>query len=161
MNRSTERKTCIELIHSDHDSVVMVTPEDEDRFLLNMESAILGCALADQWNRSKEQYRQLLHRLHEWTTEHVASVRQAYVAMRDSGPLFLVVQKGRRFNSGLQDELTRLDLEIASEVDFDLIRMSTLLLPESDDEAVRSFLPQKALAYQHADRGSPHREGEP
>ena len=56
--------------------------------------------------------------------------------MRDSGILFLVVQS----NKGDDKSLTDLDLDVANDDDYNLMKMDVQSLPLVSEESVRSFL---------------------
>jgi hypothetical protein len=51
-----------------------------------------------------------------------------------------VVRNSREFNPSFEDALSVLDLEIAHDSAFDLIKMCVLALPYSSMETVASFL---------------------
>jgi hypothetical protein len=146
-------KRWIRLDQSDDETGVMVSPENEDRFALSMELAIRGCKLGSQLDRLSQQIGMLLHKLHEWVRAHNQQVDQAYVVIRGDGLLFLVVQKEKRFNAEIEDELTQLDMEIAQAIDFDLVAFSVLALPKSDKDVITSFLTQDStVTYRNAER---------
>ena len=65
------------------------------------------------------------------------------MTVRDAGLLFLIVLNGTEYDSDFESELTRLDIEIANDSDFDLISLSVLALPKCDTVAVESFLSSK------------------
>ena len=162
MATKLSRKRYIRLDHTEKETGVVVTPESEDRFALTMELAIRGCALSSQIDKLNEQIGSLLEMLHLWISEHSYIINQAYVALRDTGLLFLVVQKGKRFDPALEDELTELDIGIAQSEKFDLLNFSVLALPECGEEAVKSFLTRKStLEYEHAERDDPPGDSKP
>jgi hypothetical protein len=86
------------------------------------------------------QLRKLVRRVTEWLDVHPEDVQEAYLTVRDSGLLFLIVRKTKPFNEALEDALTELDLEIANDETLDLIRFSGLVLPATSAESVKSFL---------------------
>ena len=107
MNRASgTKKRWVRLDHSERDTGVVVSPENEDRFALTMEIAIRGCKLAGQMDKLNGQMAQLFERLHGWVQSHDRDIGQAYVVVRDTGLLFLIVQRDRKFNHELEDELS-------------------------------------------------------
>jgi hypothetical protein len=72
----------------------------------------------------------------------------------------LVIQRGEHFDQKLEDDLTDLDVEIARDADYDLIKLNVLCLPNCSEDTIRSFLPPNgSLVYDHAKRGSTPQSG--
>jgi ribosome recycling factor len=69
----------------------------------------------------------------------------AYLTLRDSGLLFLVVIRGKEFNSDVEQAITDLDLEIAQDNDYSLIRLGVHVLPECDRENILAFLSRQMV----------------
>jgi hypothetical protein len=135
----TENKTIIRLCHGDT-SQVWVETEDEDRFLTTVEAAAHACKVYGKMAEVGKQLRTLLRKLADWIKNH-DDVREAYLTPRDSGMLFLIVRKSKKFDSAFEDALSDLDVEIANDEAFALIRLSVLALPDTSEESIRSFLP--------------------
>ena len=51
-----------------------------------------------------------------------------------------MVQQEVKYDETLDDELTDLDLEVANDDDYNLIRLNVQNLPRASDESVESFL---------------------
>ena len=131
---------------------VLVKPQDHDAFVVSVEEAAAACQIANR-NQSYTfglQFEELLRRLAKWIQLHKAAVRKAYVTVRDAGFLFLVVQKSPALDLKLEEDLTELDLEVAHEEAFGLLRLNVLALPSSSKEAYESFLESCAWEYRHA-----------
>jgi hypothetical protein len=139
MQKVTEDKTIIRLCHGDT-SQVWVETEDEDRFLMTVEAAAHACKVYGKIAEVGKQLRALLRKLQEWIKSH-DDVREAYITPRDSSLLFLIVRKTKKFDAEFEDALSDLDVAIANDEAFDLIRLSVLALPDTSEESVRSFLP--------------------
>jgi hypothetical protein len=161
MSHATTGKRWIELRENDSETAgVLIRPANEDLFALPMAVAIRGCKLAGQIDRFNQQFERLLDRLYEWTLAHGDAIRQVYVGFPHDGLLFLVVQRGEHFDQNLEDDLTGLDVEIARNPDYDLIKLNVLALPNCSEETVRSFLPPNgSLTYEHAKRGGSPQSG--
>lgn len=139
---------------------VVVTPEDQDRFMLPMQAAIDGCRLMVEQDKVQRQFKVLLERLQEWARRHSADVLQVHLGFRDSRLLFLVERRSARFNRELEDELTELDIEIAREKQLDSISLQVLAIPGPSPESVASILaPGLVMTYRNAERRSPHPAG--
>jgi hypothetical protein len=59
--------------------------------------------------------------------------------------LFLAVTRGRQFNEDLERAVTDLDLEVARNSDYNLIRFGVHVLPQCDPETVQSFLSREMV----------------
>jgi hypothetical protein len=131
---------------------VVVTPEDQDRFMLPVKVAVEGCRLILEVSNFQKQFKLLLDRLAQWTKEHGDDISRVHVGFRDSRWLFLVGRKTVRFNRQLEDELTALDIEIARDNRFNLINLQVLSLPQPSPEAVESLMnPGFTLTLQDAE----------
>jgi hypothetical protein len=143
-------RAVIELHCQDRDGVVRVVPDDQDQMLLSVRDAIEACRAFDDQLRFGRQFDQLLQRLGEWVRERQASVRSAYLTARDFGLLFLLVRRGGQYDEALEESLTDLDLEVANDPDYSLIRLDVLAVPEVSAESLRSFLPLPITLEHHA-----------
>ena len=119
---------------------VFVNPEDNDKFFMSVQVAAAACQMAGKVVAFGDQFRDLLEKLASWIKAHRKPIQQAFVTIRDSGFLFLVVQTTPYLDLDLEAELTTLDLEVAQDESFDLLRLNVLALPASSNQAYESFL---------------------
>jgi len=97
-----------------------------------------------------EQFGSVLGRLAQWLREHAKTFSRAFVTVRESGLLFVVLRDNAGFDPDFEDELTDLDLEIAQNPRFDHIDLNVLSLPRSSKTAYSSFLhPEYTWVFQH------------
>ena len=89
----------------------------------------------------------LLQGLAEWIHTRVDMLSDAYLTVRDAGLLFVVVRKIRRYDSDFEDKLTDLDVEVANNPDYNLIKMDVLALPNSSDESIKSFVSNTSFRF--------------
>lgn len=150
MPRPSEQQTTIRLCHGDK-SEVWIETEDEDRFLMTVEAVVRTCKAHNHIAEVARQLRKLLRRLGEWVKVHPGDVQEAYLTVRDSGLLFLIVRKTKPFNETLESDLTELDIEVADDDSFSLIRLSVLALPTTSEECVKSFLAAEPTGADNAD----------
>jgi hypothetical protein len=137
----------VRLNWEDKGGVVVVTPRDENRFAIQLSKAIDALQRADQETQFREQFNLLLSVLGEWIKSH-DDVGQAYLTLRNGSLAFVVVQKAKEYNAGLQDALAELDLRIAQDDDLNLIELNTIALPLVADAALELFLdPRLKLIY--------------
>ncbi len=138
-DNAIEDKTVIRLCHTATGQVLVETG-DEDRFLMTVEAAAHACKVYGKIAEVGKQLRKLLVKLQDWLKDK-GDVREAYLTPRDSGMLFLIVRKTKKFDAAFEDALSDLDLDVANDEAFDLIRLSVLALPATSEDSVKSFLP--------------------
>jgi len=82
----------------------------------------------------------LREKLAIWIEERKDSIQSAYMSFRSDGILFVVMQKGVERDDKLAGDLTRLDIEIASANEFELLTVDVMSIPRSSAEGARAFL---------------------
>lgn len=143
----------IKLNYQEKGRRVLVTPEDEDRFGLTVQEAIDACRARDHSYKFTKQFEAMLEVLMTWYHCHDADVDKAFLTVHDSRLLFLVVTKHTAYNAEFEDELTKLDLEIAQNEKYDVVVLNVLALPPVSMQALSSFLtPESTLALPNAHR---------
>jgi len=142
----------VRLTFTDGDKCVVVTPKDNDRFVITVEAAIQACEAQQRPVRFRNQMEALLARLGQWLLEHRAEVKTGIVTVRNTDLLFIAVQRNSHYDRDLEDSLTDLDMEIAKDAEFDLVRLAVLAVPPMSQAGMSSFVcPQYAMAYNNAD----------
>jgi len=126
---------------------VIVSMEDHNTVFLPIDVVIRACGSVEKISRFTKQLTDTLAILGEWIKNHTSGVKEAYLTSRDAGLLFLVVCRSKSFNESLEDSLTDLDIQIAQNDAFDLIKLSVLALPDSGPDEVASFLDTQSLKY--------------
>lgn len=120
---------------------VVVTPADQDRFIVTVQEAVVACRDAKE---ILEYRRQLVDRLvptlKSWLEARRPKVRKAFLTIRDSGLLFLVVRKEAAVDGEFTDQLTALEVDVANDAALNMIRMDVLALPDVSEDGLRSFL---------------------
>jgi len=144
---------------TNRDGNVTVTPEDEDRFTIKVGRAIEALNLAKQQDSFHSQLSLLLRVLADWISEH-DGIQNAHLTMRDGALSFVVVRSCGGYDEAFEDELSELDIQIAKDVDLDLIRLNVLCLPGASDEAIESFLDPSFLLTYNDQRAKPHSSGQ-
>ena len=124
----------------DTDKTVVITPADNDRFVLTVQEAIEACRAQSNQGKFRQQFDILMNTLAEWLKENDAKISRSYMTIRDAGLLFLVVRKNIVFDSDFEDILTDLDIKIARDVQLDLVNLSVLAIPYANSDAISSFL---------------------
>lgn len=130
----------IELHFQNEGGQVRIVPPDRDVMAMPIEMAIEACRAFRSQIRFKDQFDLLVNRLAAWIGQWRSELAAAYLTIRDFGLLFLVVTRSKEFHSQIEEAVTDLDLEIAQDDDYDLIRLAMHVLPICDPELVQSFL---------------------
>jgi hypothetical protein len=147
---SVADKAVLQLSWVDTDGVVTLTPEDEDRFSMKVKRVIAACQSAAREDAFRAQFDFLLNRLGRWLKDR-PQVADAYLTLRDGQLFFLIVRDRVEYDADFEDALSELDVEIARDVDLDLIRMNAMALPRVSPEALKTFLdPRFSVRWQHA-----------
>lgn len=143
-NDMTKSKPIVQLGYSDHGTVV-ITPQDEDRFALTIQSAVEACAIHVKREQLEVRFRILLNRLADWLRSRLDAIADALLTERDGMLLFLVVMKKKRFDSNLEEDLTRLELEIRDDPQLEDLPFTTMALPYVDEADLMSFVNRQIL----------------
>ena len=97
---------------------VLVTPEDEDRFVMASRQAISACQSAVLVDRMIGQFRsQFLGKLHQWCMGQQHCVRACYVPYppRSSAIKVFMLTKAKTFDFELSDAISDLEVELDAE----------------------------------------------
>lgn len=122
------------------DGNLVVTPNDQDRFVVKVGKAI---EILRQYNRQEQfekQFDLLIKELVAWLEAHKGRWHRAFLTSGESILRFIVVRQQVKFESDLTDALSDLGVKIANDTDLELIRLSTRALPLVSEEALQSFL---------------------
>ena len=121
------------------DGLVVVTPEDQDRFVIKLRRAIEMLQQGDHADKFSHQFSLLLRLLAEWLTDR-SDIERAFLTYRDGSLSFVVVRSLCKYDDDFEDALSDLDFDIASDADLNLIKMDAIALPPASETALRSFL---------------------
>jgi len=143
------------------EGVVIVTPEDSDRFGVKLHRAIEVLQQADHADEFKRQFNLLLCVLAGWLKDR-SDIDRAFLTHRDGVLAFVVVRASCEYDDDFEDALSSLDFSVANDADLDRIKMDAITLPPASDSAIRSFLaPGFVIEYiGNGDRGGSHSAGE-
>jgi hypothetical protein len=158
MNATSGRQAEIIELHFENEGArVRVVPSDKDLLVLSVSMAVEACRAYANQIRFNDQHDMLLSRLWGWINQHLDKVGNAFITSRDDGMLFLVVLREKRFDKEIEDELTQLDIDVANDRDFDLIRLSVHAVPDCSEDEYRSFLSKWAIRFPvDVERSGPH-----
>jgi hypothetical protein len=75
--------------------------------------------------------------LRDWVLAHQNKIARVFLTLRDNRLLFLAITKSRDFDNSFEDELSDLDIKIAST---SILPLSVQALPNCSEEQYCSFL---------------------
>jgi hypothetical protein len=144
------------------EGLLIVTPEDQDRFVIKVRRAIELLKLAGRADEFQKQFGLLLRLLAQWLRERKKRVEKAFLTYRDGALSFVVVRSEAQYDDDFEDAVSDLDFGIARDADLDLIKMDAIALPPTSDTALQSFLdPGFTLEYVGCGNGDgPHSAGQ-
>jgi len=116
---------------------VVVTPEDQDRFVTTSREAAMACRRAEDEKAWDEQFHRFLAHVHEWSGKHSDLVSGSYVGVSDEGLRVFLTTRGDGYRFDFDDEVSDLDLELDRL--FPNCPCTVMHLPESPKEALTSF----------------------
>ena len=130
----------IRLKWSEKDRTVLFELEDKDRFTMKVKEVIQACNIHQQSNEFESQFDDLKNILGNWIHWRKDKIAKAFVTIRDTRILFLVITKDVEYDSKFEDELTKLDWDISSTQLFSAIPLSVQSLPLCDSNMYEAFL---------------------
>jgi hypothetical protein len=146
---SSEPRSMWQHLRQEDGGKVMIHTKDGDCFGLPFDDLVNACQSSTQFTAFCRQVGTLLDRLAGWLEERRSEVEAAYVGLEPEGAIFVVVRKAKAFDPAFEDALSILDLQVAQDSDFHLIKLRVLALPRSSKETVASFL-QLERAFRYA-----------
>jgi hypothetical protein len=138
----------VRLKWSEGNRTVLFEPEDESRFTMKVKEVIQSCNIHQQSDEFESQFNDLKNILGNWIHGRKDKITKAFLTIRDTRVLFIVITKNVEYDSRLEDELTNLDLAIAHTPLFSAISLSVQSLPQCDSDIYEAFLsPPVILEY--------------
>lgn len=150
----------MQLNWEEKDGNIVVTPSDQDRFLIKVGKAIEILRQHQRQEQFGKQFDLLLKQLASWLEQYKGRWNRAFLTAGESILRFIVVRAQVEFESDLTDALSDLGIAIANDPDLDMIKLSARALPLVPEESFRSFLDDSFAIEFHGERARPHRVGQ-
>jgi len=118
------------------------TTEDSHIGITTVKQAVRSLQLADLALDSISYLEDIKDRLADWSFARKDKIEKAFLTLQDNRFLFLVITKATCFDTDFEDELSDLDIFIASSRSESLlpVNLSVQALPNCGEEQYRSFL---------------------
>jgi len=123
-------------LHFGDQTRVVVTPDDEDRFMTTSAEAAQACRSAQDTLKWKAQFDALLGCVHLWCKGH-AAVARAYLGFSNDGLKVFILTIGSEYRFDFDDAISELDMELAQK--FPRCPTEVLHFPEAPVESLTSF----------------------
>lgn len=131
---------------------VVITPEDQDRFVLAANNAVRACQLINASLQLRERFKEeFLAGLFRWCQENAIKVGECYVAMEDGITVFVVGSAGK-YDFDLDKPISTIEMAMEEKGwPCDIIQ-----LPTSDGDSLKSFFDKEnsIQVYAHSSRTS-------
>jgi hypothetical protein len=150
-----EKLEPIRLQWSQKENSALIEPDDKDRYMMTIGEIIQACAVYQKlgFREFADRFKSLADTLGKWAHERRAKFSKAFLTIRDTNFLFLLVTKSQEYDAELEAELTDLDLTIAHNSGFSDISLSVQALPHCTPDTYISFCdPKWTLEYVDASR---------
>lgn len=131
-------------LHFSDQTKVVVTPEDEDRFMTTAADAARACEHVHNLFQWKQEFDRLLAHVHAWCKVHRDDVSRAYLAATNEGLDLFILTKGSDYRFDFDDPISTLDIDLANR--FKNCPSGVTHFPDTSTEPLSSFFdPSKAL----------------
>lgn len=91
---------------------IVVEPDDKDRFVVTMKEAALACKRVENVKEWQDDFDRFLVYLEKWAETHANLVNSVFVNVGDGALTILVCTLNESYDTGLDDTITDLDLEL-------------------------------------------------
>ena len=127
----------------DDQTPVVVTSEDEDRFMTTSAEAAYACRQAENMLHWKNEFDHLLAFLHKWCAGKDKQVARTYMAISEDGLKAFILTRGPEYLFEFDDAISALDIEVAEK--FERCPTEVIQMPETPAGSLTSFFyPAKA-----------------
>ena len=123
---------------------VHVVDQSRTNLVMTMEQAVRACHAYESQLTFQHQFETLLDYLAQWWSDRKSRISKAWVTVRDTGLLFVVVQQEVELDQALEDDVTELVSSIIRNQGFGLIRLEAITLPQCDKDGFSSFVHSNA-----------------
>ncbi len=129
---------------AEKDRIIVVEPEDQDRYVLKVSRAVELLGLVSRADKFQRQLIVLQRELAKWL-QSANGVDSAFLTLREGALSFVVIRANVQYDDHFEDSLSDLDFTIANDVDLDLVKIDTIALPPASRESLNSFLDSEFL----------------
>jgi hypothetical protein len=140
MSTAQSNKSWTHLYHDDATDGFVVNTKDGDRFVLSFDEMVGACKISENRKEFFSQFKDVFELLNSWLNRNADKIDRAYLSFPGDGIDFTVVQRSKALDRDLDESLIHLDIEIAANEKFHLVRLQILVLPMTSEESVLAFV---------------------
>ena len=134
----------IRLHFRDLDTRIVVTPDDNDRFVTTSSEAAQACKMAQDALRWNQEFEALLKHIHDWCAKHEERIANAFLSFSSDGLKLFLLTRGSKYRFDFDDAVSDFDIELDEK--FKNCPSEIMQLPETPVESLTSFFdPAKAF----------------
>lgn len=131
-------------LHFSDETRVVVTPEDEDRFVTTATEAARACQQAQNAVAWQREFDRFLTHVFEWCSARRETIAKSYLAFSPEGLELFLLTRGSDYRFDVDDIISELDIELAQK--FPRCPTEITQLPEAPIESLHAFFdPGKSL----------------
>ncbi len=136
----TQKKTqAVQLNAQNPDQQVVITPPDQDRFVISCKKAIEACVKHHQSEKLMQaDIAKMIQHCRGWVSEHADLVGKSYVAPHGYKIVFYVAPPTEGFSFDLAEKVADLSYELKRT--YQAVSCDAMAIPGGDDEAVKAFV---------------------
>ena len=122
---------------------VLITPEDENRFMMESQGAISACQFQMAQRAFLDRFKEkLLPAVHEWCVSHQDQVRACYLTLTGQVMMGFVVSASRSYDFDLSDPVADLEFQLYQ----DNWPIEVIQIPNGDPDTVQTFFdPERSI----------------
>ena len=124
-------------LHFESTKVVLVTSDDEDRFLTTAREAARACRAAEDQKDWSDTFRNFLGYINMRCSELAGSIEACYVDIGDDGLRVFVATPGEDYDPSISDKLTEIDIDLATR--FPTCPADCVQVPSEPHDSLSSF----------------------
>ena len=117
---------------------VLVTAQDEDRFIVTCAQAVAACKMQISNKVWFDELDALLVRVRDWSAQNSARVHAVYASPREGRIVIFVIPKSDQYDLELGNKLTDLDMELAQ--NFQIIDTEVMQVPGKLPDQLATFV---------------------
>lgn len=156
MNPTSKQSAPIQVLNWD-DGDVVITPEDEDRFVREAKWAVSACQSALALELFVKKFKQdFLLEVHKWCKKNAEKVQAAFVVPLTNQLQVFVVAKSKRYDFELSDPLSDFEMNLYQN-DWPC---EILQIPDGSYETLETFFDTEKSIQVYGQSSGPLRQGD-
>jgi len=128
----------IQIDHNDGERQVIITPENQDRFVMTCAKAVEYCELSNSFNIFKSDLLKLMEHCAAWAGKNKDRIREVFVGPHEYRVGVFVIPQSEHFDVELAERVAELSHEIGRA--YPAVRAEAIEVPGHSKESQRCFV---------------------